>query len=72
MGRVDDAYNLLGHALRKAARALARQQGRKLAAVATEARADLVTGSGLKAVLHRDWENPQERQRALERVLQVL
>jgi Transposase DDE domain/Transposase domain (DUF772) len=71
-GRVEDTYHLLGHALRKAVRVIARQQGRELAAVATEARAELVTGSSLKAALDRDWEHPEERQRALEHVLQVL
>ena len=33
-GRVEDTYNLLGHALRKAIGVLARQQGRELAAEA--------------------------------------
>ena len=35
--RVEDTYNLLGHALRKALGVIARQQGRELTAVATEA-----------------------------------
>ena len=71
-GRVEDTYNLLGHALRKALRVIARQQGRELAAVAREARAELVAGSSLKAVLDLDWEQPGERQHALEQVLTVL
>ena len=36
-GRVEDTYNLLGHALRKAVSVIARQQGRGLCAVAQEA-----------------------------------
>jgi len=36
-GRVEDTYNLLGHALRKALGVIARQQGRGLAEIATEA-----------------------------------
>ena len=36
-GRVEDTYNLLGHALRKALGVIARQQGRGLRAVAEEA-----------------------------------
>jgi hypothetical protein len=36
-GRVEDTYNLLGHALRKALGVIARQQGRGLAEVAIEA-----------------------------------
>ncbi len=39
-GRVEDTYNLLGHALRKALGVIARQQGRGLADVAAEAGAD--------------------------------
>src|ERR671926_101284 len=35
-GRVEDTYNLLGHALRKALGVIARQQGRELPAVANE------------------------------------
>ena len=57
-GRVEDPYNLLGHALRKALRVIARPQGRELVAVATAARAAQVAGSSLKAVLDLDWENP--------------
>jgi transposase len=47
--RVEDTSNLLGHALRKALRVVARQQGRGLAAVATEAGAEVVSTSSLKA-----------------------
>jgi transposase len=50
-GRVEDTYNLLGHALRKAVGVLARQQGRGLRAVAEEAGAALVAGPSLKAAL---------------------
>src|SRR5207248_5903935 len=49
--RVEDTYNLLGHALRKALGVIARQQGRGLAEVANEAGASLLSGSSLKAAL---------------------
>jgi hypothetical protein len=68
-GRVEETYNLLGHALRKALSVIARQQGWGLAAVAADAGAELVAGSGLKAALDSDWDNPDERQRALGLVL---
>jgi hypothetical protein len=68
-GRVEDTYNLLGHALRKALSVIARQQGWGLAAVAADAGAELVAGSSLKAALDSDWDNPDERQRALGLVL---
>jgi hypothetical protein len=54
VGRVEDTYNLLGHALRKALRVIARQQGRGLRAVAEEAGASLVAGPSLKAALDLD------------------
>src|SRR4029453_19030924 len=46
-GRVEDTYNLLGHALRKALGVIAHQQGRGLRAIAEEAGASLVAGSSL-------------------------
>jgi hypothetical protein len=41
-GRVEDTYNLLGHALKKALGVICRQQGRGLAEVAEEAGASVV------------------------------
>jgi lambda repressor-like predicted transcriptional regulator len=69
---VEDTYNLLGHALRKALGVIARQQGRGLAELATEADASLLGGSSLKAALDRDWDDPGERAEALGVVLAVL
>jgi len=71
-GRVEDTYNLLGHALRKALGVIARQQGRGLAAVATEAGASLVAGSSLKAALDLDWDDPTAQAEALGRALAAL
>lgn len=71
-GRVEDTYNLLGHALGKALDVIARQQGRGLAEVAAEAGAEIVAGTSLKAALDLDWDNPQRRQEALVRVLGAL
>jgi len=68
-GRVEDTDNLLGHALRKAVGVLARQQGRELAAVATELGADVIAGSSLKAALDLDWDDPEQQARALVVVL---
>lgn len=72
VGRVEDTYNLLGHALRKALSVIARQQGRGLAAVAAEAGAEIIASSSLKAALDLDWDNPNERNSALTLVLGVL
>lgn len=71
-GRVEDTYNLLGHALRKALRVIARQQGRGLAAVAADAGAALVAGASLKAALDLDWDHPTAREQALGAVLATL
>ena len=71
-GRVEDTYNLLGHALKKALGVLARQQGRGLAAVASEAGAPILGGSSLKAALDLDWDDPDERTRGLVAVLAAL
>ncbi len=71
-GRVEDTYNLLGHALRKALGVIARQQGRGLAVVAADAGADLLSGSSLKAALDCDWDDPEARLEALQQVLAAL
>lgn len=71
-GRVEDTCNLVGHALKKVMRVVADQQGRELAEVASEAGAELVCGTSLKAVLDRDWDQQREKDEALTLVLQVL
>jgi hypothetical protein len=70
--RVEDTYNLLGHELRKALRVVARQQGRGVAAVVTEAGAEVVSASRLKAAWDLDEDDPQARQQALSQVLTAL
>jgi transposase len=72
-GRVEDTYNLLGHALRKAVGVLAAQQGRELAALAAAAGAGLVAGPvSLKAALDLDWDDPAARLVALGRIVAAL
>ncbi len=72
-GKVEDTYNLLGHALRKALGVIARQQGRGLAQVAVEAGAALVSGPlSLKAALDLDWDDPLARTQGLVAVLGAL
>jgi hypothetical protein len=64
-GRVEDTYNLVGHALKKVIRVVANQQGRELAEVASEAGAELVCGTSLKAALDRDWDQQLQKDEAL-------
>jgi hypothetical protein len=75
-GKVEDTYNLLGHALRKAVSVLARQQGRGLAEMAatvgTQARAVVGGALSLKAALDLDWDDPQARTQGLVAVLGAL
>src|SRR5258707_10428522 len=71
-GRVEDTYNLVGHALRKVMRVVADQQGRELVEVAKEAGAAVVCATSLKAALDRDWDQVGQREEALGLVLDVL
>ena len=69
-GKVEDTYNLLGHALRKAVSAIARAgQGREPAEIADEAGAPILNSSSLKTALDLNWDHPIERQNALSIIL---
>lgn len=70
--RVEDTYNLLGHALRKAMDVIAREHKQNLSTIATQAGADIVAGSSLKAALDLDWDDPQQKTQALTTILQTL
>ena len=68
-GRVEDTFNLMGHALRKALGVIAVLQGRGQAAgtavVAAQAGVPQLAASSLKAALDRDWDDPAARDQAL-------
>lgn len=70
--RVEDTYNLLGHALRKALEVIAQNYQQDLAIVAASAGAEIVTGTSLKAALDLDWDDPEARNMALSTILQAL
>ena len=70
--RVEDTYNLLGHALRKALGIIAQDQERDFKEVATEAGAACVADSSLKAALDLDWDDPVAKTQALSTILQAL
>jgi hypothetical protein len=70
--RVEDTYNLLGHALRKALVVIARSSQRNLASVSAEAGAEWVAASSLKAALDLDWNNPVAKAQALSTILTAL
>ncbi|MEG4912677.1 IS1182 family transposase [Microcoleus sp. B7-D4] len=71
-GKVEDTYNLLGHALRKAVSVIARQQGRGLTEMADEVGAPILKSSSLKTALDLNWDDPIERQNALSIILNSL
>jgi len=75
-GRVEDTFNLMGHALRKALGVIAVLQGRGQAAgitmLAQQAGTAELAASSLKAALDRDWDDPAARDEALAVVLGML
>src|SRR5947207_15332688 len=71
-GRVEDTYNLVGHALRKVMSVIAAQREWELAEVAQEAGAEVVCGSSLKANLDHDWDQTTQKEEALSLVLATL
>ena len=75
-GRVEDTFNLMGHALRKALGVIAVLQGRGQAAgitmLAQQAGTPELAASSLKAALDRDWDDPAARDQALAGMLGVL
>ena len=75
-GRVEDTFNLMGHALRKALGVIAAVQGWGQAAgtavVAAQAGAPQLAASSLKAALDLDWDDPAARDQALAQVLGFL
>ena len=75
-GRVEDTFNLMGHALRKALGVIAVLQGRGQAAgimmLAELAGTPELAASSLKAALDVDWDDPAARDQALAQVLGLL
>ena len=58
---MEDTSNLLGHALKKVMRVVAKEAG-----------AEVVSDTSLKAALDRDWDQVGEREEALGLVVKVL
>jgi hypothetical protein len=70
--RVEDTYNLLGHALRKALNLIATDLEQTLETVAAESGSEILARSSLKAALDLDWDDPNARVQALSKILSVL
>ena len=68
-GRVEDTFNLIGHAARDVLHTAAKRLGISVEHAAERAGITLVTQSSLKAALDINWDSPHERRQALERLL---
>ena len=69
-GRVEDTFNLHGHALRKAVDLAAKALGTPAAVLMADAGLKLVGQSSLKAALDLDWGAPPARASALRLILE--
>ncbi|MEG5176339.1 IS1182 family transposase [Microcoleus sp. B3-D7] len=70
--RVEDTYNLLGHALKKSLEIIAKSTQQDVGTIATQAGAEIVAASSLKKALDLDWDDPSAREHALTTILQAL
>ena len=68
-GRVEDTFNLIGHALEVVVDCAASVLGVGGQAVCKEAQLTLLGGSSLKALLDIDWDDAQQQHGALQRLL---
>jgi len=69
-GRVEDTFNLIGHAAREVLSSVAKRLDVTLAEAATRAGIPLLNGTSLKAALDVDWDDAAAKKAALERLLQ--
>ena len=64
-GRVEDTFNLIGHAAREVVRTAAKRLGRPVEDVAREAGIPVLNASSVKAGLDIDWDSARARTQAL-------
>lgn len=69
-GRVEDGWNLIGHAMAKFVGVLSRVSGIAADAIIEEADANVLLGTSLKATLDIDWDDDGDRSTALARVVE--
>lgn len=68
-GRVEDTFNLIGHALRLVAECAAQVSGMPVETLCQAAQLTLVGQSSIKAALDIDWDDEQAQHLALERLM---
>lgn len=71
-GRVEDTFNLLGHAARNVVACIAAILGWKFERVCEEAGAPVLAASSIKRGLDCDWTDPDQKARALRRLMSQL
>lgn len=71
-GRVEDTFNLLGHAGRKIAECIAVELDVSMEEVCQKANAPLMQASSVKAGLDIDWNNSEQKATALNRLCEQL
>jgi hypothetical protein len=71
-GRVEDTFNLLGHAGRKIAECMAAVLGTTVEEVCEQAGASLLAGKSIKASLDIDWNDSDQKADALNRLCKQL
>jgi Transposase DDE domain/Transposase domain (DUF772) len=68
-GRVEDTFNLLGHAMRKVVESVASKLDVDFDEAARRAGVPLLTGNSVKAMLDTDWDDEAQKKKALERLM---
>jgi len=69
VGRVEDTFNLIGHALRDLLQSAAARMEVPFEEAAQRAGVDLLLGKSVKAALDIDWQDPAQKRDALHRLL---
>lgn len=68
-GRVEDTFNLIGHAVRDVLQSVSRRLGISFSEAVERAGVPLVAGKSLKAALDIDWDDPAQKRAALAKLL---
>ena len=68
-GRVEDSWNLIGHAMARLVAVMAKSANVSRATIIEEAGVTILDGSSIKASLDIDWDDEQQRNRALNNVV---
>jgi IS5 family transposase len=71
-GRVEDTFNLLGHAGKKILHSVATFFGTDASEIGEQARTRLLLGDSVKAELDIDWNDPEQKREALNDLCQEL